>query len=67
MDVKPYNNHHLMDIKLETPGAHSEPNQTSKMELFAKPQNGLKPLPISTKNSLLDLWVSLNTFYSSVK
>ena len=56
-----------MDIKLETPGAHSEPNQTSKMELFAKPQNGLKPLPISTKNSLLDLWVSLNTFYSSVK
>ena len=34
---------------------HSEPNQKSKMELFAKIVNGWKLLPTFTKRSILDV------------
>ena len=34
---------------------YSEPSKTSKMELFTKKLNGLKPLSISTKSSILDV------------
>ena len=38
---------------------HSEPSQTSKMELFAKIVNGLKPLTVFVKSSILDVWIGL--------
>ena len=36
--------------------AYSEPCQTSMMKLFAKIVNGLKPVTIFGKNSILDIW-----------
>ena len=36
---------------------YSKPNQTSKMEFFAKINNGFHPLTIFTKNSILDVWL----------
>ena len=36
--------------------SYSEPCQTSKMERFAKTVDGLKPLTIFTKHSILDVW-----------
>ena len=38
--------------------AYSEPCQTSKMERFAKIFNSLKPLTISAKRTILDIWQS---------
>ena len=38
---------------------HSEPKQTSKMELFAKVVNGLKSLTVFVKSSILDVWIGL--------
>ena len=37
--------------------AHSEPSQRSKMELFAKMNNGSQPLTIFGKSSTLDVWL----------
>ena len=38
-------------------GAHSGPSQTSKMELFTKVVNDLKPLSIFAKSVILDVWL----------
>ena len=37
-----------------TAEVYSEPNQTSKMELFAKTVNGFHPLTIFARSSMLD-------------
>ena len=37
--------------------AHSEPNQTSNMDLFAKIVFGWKALTIFAKNSIQDIWL----------
>ena len=34
---------------------YSEPSQTSEMELFTKTVNGLKPLTVFAKKSILDI------------
>ena len=34
-----------------------EPSQTSKMKLFVQIVNGLQPLTIFAKSSILDIWV----------
>ena len=39
-----------------TPEPHSEPSQTSKVELFAKIVNGSKSLIAFTRRSILDDW-----------
>ena len=36
---------------------HSEPSQTSKMELFVKMLNDWKPLTIFVKSFILDVWL----------
>ena len=36
--------------------AYSEPSQTSKMDSFAKIVNGVQPLIIFAKHSILDVW-----------
>ena len=47
--------------RLKIPESYSEPSQASKMELFTRIINGLKPSKtFSTKNSKLSDWV-LNT------
>ena len=46
----------MMELEnLNETQAHSEPTQTSRMELFAKIFNGLKPLTIFGKRSTLDV------------
>ena len=40
-----------------TPEPHSEPSQTSKVELFAKIVNGSKSLIAFTRRSILDDWL----------
>ena len=39
--------------------AYSEQNRTSKMEFFTKRINGFHPLTMLTKNSILDVRLSL--------
>ena len=41
---------------IQSLGVCSEQGQTSKMEYFAKVVNGWKPLTISLKSSILDVW-----------
>ena len=41
-----------------TAWAHSEPTQTSKMELFAKPVNCWKLSTNSPKSSIVDVWLA---------
>ena len=36
--------------------ACSQPNQTSKIEIFVKMVHGFRPITISAKNSILDVW-----------
>ena len=45
--------------------AYSELNRESKMDVFAKPANGWKPLTTFTKSSILD--VRLDSEYASAE
>ena len=43
----------VCELRPGSPGAHSEPSQTSKMELLAKRVNGFQPFTIFAKSSIL--------------
>ena len=47
---------HLIKNIMVTPEFHSEPSQTSKVELFAKTVNGSELLIVFARSSILDDW-----------
>ena len=47
---------HLIKNIMLTPESHSEPSQTSKVELFVKIVNGSKSLIVFARSSILDDW-----------
>ena len=53
------NSHDIMGLykitEITEAELHSEPSQTSKIEVFAKIINGFKPLTIFAKKSILDV------------